>query len=246
MIKKWASEFKHGRESLEDNPVREGQSPSPHKIHYFFMAYRRVTERYIANELDISQEHIHEVIHNELQMSKVLAHWVPNLLGPDLKRTRLNMSREFFIILVADPIRFLLRFLTLDETWVHHFQTETKQQLKQWKHIGSPHSKEAKTVISAGKVMASIFCDEEIMHLVDYLDKGRNITGAYCADLLRQLKEKIKQIRRGKLTREILFNQDNAAALTSTVAMTAIQKCGFRHVEHHPILLIWLPLTTIS
>ncbi|EFN88723.1 hypothetical protein EAI_03287, partial [Harpegnathos saltator] len=24
------------------------------------------------------------------------------------------------------------RFITMDETWVHHFTPETKEQLKQW------------------------------------------------------------------------------------------------------------------
>ena len=55
----------------------------------------------------------------------------------------------------------------MDETWVHHFQPETKQQSKQWKHIGS---------LDAGGVL-----------LVDYLDKDHTITWPYYADLLRQL-----------------------------------------------------------
>ena len=108
-----------------------------------------------------------------------------------------------------------------------NFQPETKQQFKQWKHLCYPHSKEAKTVMSASKVMASMFCDAEGVLLVDYLDKGHTITGACYADLLRQLLEKIKQIRRGKLGRGVFSHQDSTPANTSTVAMTAIQKCGF-------------------
>ncbi|XP_041364231.1 histone-lysine N-methyltransferase SETMAR-like [Gigantopelta aegis] len=99
MVKKWAAEFKRGSESLEDNPrpgrpVTVTTQETIAKIHDIIMADRRVTERYIATELGISQERVHAVIHNELQMSKVSACWVPKLLGPDLKRTRLNMSRE--------------------------------------------------------------------------------------------------------------------------------------------------------
>ena len=45
----------------------------------------------------------------------------------------------------------------MDETWVHHFTPETKQQSKQWKHFGSPPLKKVKTVLSAGKVMSSFF-----------------------------------------------------------------------------------------
>ena len=67
---------------------------------------------------------------------------------------------------------------------------------------------------------------------MDYLDKAHTITGTYYADLLRQLRETIKQIRRGKLTRGVLFHQDNAPALTSTLVMAAIKKYGFQLVEH--------------
>ena len=48
--------------------------------------------------------------------------------------------------------------MTMDETWVHHFQPETKQQSK---HLGSPPPKEAKTGMSIGKIMASIFWDAD-------------------------------------------------------------------------------------
>ena len=59
---------------------------------------------------------------------------------------------------------------------------------------------------------------------MDYLDKDHTITGAYYAYLLRQLQENIKQIRRGKLTRGVLFHQDNAPADTSAVAMATISE----------------------
>ena len=45
---------------------------------------------------------------------------------------------------------------------------------------------------------------------------------------------KTKQIRRGKLTGGVLFHQENAPANMSTVAMAAIQKCGFQIVEDPP------------
>ena len=81
---------------------------------------------------------------------------------------------------------------------VHHFHPETKQQSKHWKHLGFPPPKETKSGMSVGKVMASSFWDAEGVLLVDHLDKGHTITGAYYADLLKQLREKIKQIQADK------------------------------------------------
>ena len=128
-------------------------------------------------------------------MSNESARFVPKLLDPNLKRTRFNMSRKHIVSFDADPNSSFQRFVNMDKTWVHHLQPETK---KQWKHIGTP-SKETKTGMSVGKVMAFVFWDADGVVVVDVLDKGHSITGAYYNDLLRQLLGKIKQIRRGKL-----------------------------------------------
>lgn len=59
--------------------------------------------------------------------------------------------------------------------------------------------------------MASVFWDTKGLQLVDYLD--------YYADFLRQLHEKIKKIRCGKLTTGVLFRQDDAYAQKSIVVI---------------------------
>ena len=113
-----------------------------------------------------------------------------------------------------------------DYGWDLRSITSNLRQTNNW-NLGSLSPKEAKTGIFAGKVMASIFWDAEGVLLVDYLDKGHTITGACNADLLRQLREQIEQIRRGKLMWGVFFHQENAPAHTSTEAMAAIQNCGF-------------------
>ena len=74
---------------------------------------------------------------------------------------------------------------------VHHFDTESKIQSKQWKHPGSPPPKNFKRVQSAGKVMASIFCDSQGVIMIDVLEQGRIINGAYNAGELRLLRQEI-------------------------------------------------------
>ena len=97
--KKWNVEIKRSRDSLEDEPrqrklVTVTTQKTIAKIYGIIISDRRVMEYYVATELGISQDRIHSVIHNELHMSKVSARCVRKLLGPDLNRTRLNMSRE--------------------------------------------------------------------------------------------------------------------------------------------------------
>ena len=51
----------------------------------------------------------------------------------------------------------LERIVTGDEIWVHHYQPESKQASRQWKHKESPTPTKFKVVPSASKVMITVF-----------------------------------------------------------------------------------------
>jgi hypothetical protein len=68
--------------------------------------------------------------------------------------------------------------VTGDETWVHHYDPETKQESMQWTHQGSPPPKKFKVQKSAGKIMATVFWDIEGILLIEYMPHKTTITGA--------------------------------------------------------------------
>jgi len=83
------------------------------------------------------------------------------------------------------------------ETWLYHYDPETKQQSMEWQHSGSPRSKKFQVQNSAGKVLTSIFfLDQDGSLLIDYLRKGQTINAQYYSYLLVQLKDK----HHGKVT----------------------------------------------
>ena len=81
-VKKWAAEFKRGREILEDDPRSGHPSTATTQenidhIHQMVMNDRRLTISHLANVISISCKRVENILHNELGMSKVLAGWVP-------------------------------------------------------------------------------------------------------------------------------------------------------------------------
>jgi hypothetical protein len=73
----------------------------------------------------------------------------------------------------------LRRIVTGDETWVHHYEPESKQESMQWHKKGTPPPKKLMVSPSARKIMAIVFWDTGGFLLIDYKDKGVTIKGEY-------------------------------------------------------------------
>ncbi len=239
MIYKWHKLFKQGRELLEDD-VRPGR-PIDVITHEMVIkvddAVRengRLKVKEVAKMFRISESTTLKIIKDHLGMSKVSARWVPRMLTPHQKQYRVECCKEFLTMCGDDPTAIIKRIVTGDETWVHFYDPESKQESMQWHLKGGPAPKKFKVVPSAGKVMATIFWDSEGILLIDYKNKNTTITGAYYADILRRLKEEIKSKRRGKLTKGVLILHDNAPVHKAKVAMTAMASCGFENIVHPP------------
>ena len=70
--------------------------------------------------------------------------------------------------------------------------------------------------------------------MAGYLEEGRMIKGAYCAEELMRLHQEIVRMRKGKLTRDVLLMQYNAPAHTSQAAIAASTECSFEVLPHPP------------
>lgn len=195
-IKFWSKQFKWGRNSLEDDP-RTGRPisvTSPENIstiEKLILEDRRIRIQQIAEIMNMSSERVFNIIHEHLRMRKVSARWVPRMLTPFDKQRRVESSQQLLNACEGQEEDFINKIVTGDETWIHHFDPESKQESMQWKHKDSPPPKKFKVQKSAGKVMATIFWDSEGILLIDYLPHKTTITGAYYSTLLERLQNSI-------------------------------------------------------
>jgi len=86
----------------------------------------------------------------------------------------------------------------------------------------------------AGKVLASIFWDQDGIFLIDYLAKGQTINMEYYSSLLVQLKDILKEKRRGKVTMGVLFLHNNAPAHRALATQKQLAYLGFHCLDHPP------------
>lgn len=238
-VKYWCKQFKWGRESVEDDPRPGRPSDATNeemcrKVEKMVMEDRRLKVSQIAHEMGISEPSVLDILHNKLGMSKVSSRWVPRMLTAIQKETRMDLSRENLEVLNEDPDLFTARVVTGDETWIHHWDPETKQESMQWKHHGSPPPRKFKTQASAGKIMGTFFWDSEGLLLADYMPHKTTITADVYAEQIRKLRAAIVEKRRGKISKGVLLLHDNAPVHTARKSKAAIRECGFEEIPHPP------------
>jgi len=111
------------------------------QIHKVILEGSRISAKSIAEHLGISRERFGSVIHEHFDMWKLFAKWVPKCLNADQKRQRWQPSEQLLEFFGPDPNDFLSRLVTMDETWLYHYDPETKQQSMEWRHSSLPRPK---------------------------------------------------------------------------------------------------------
>jgi len=124
--------------------------------------------------------------------------------------------------------------VTVDETWIHWYTPETKEQSKQRTSPGEPAPKKAKTAPSAGKMMATVFWDSQGVINIDYLEKGKTVTVLYYAELLGRFDAELQKKRTHLAKKKRLFHHDNAPAHTSGLAKAKLVELGYKLLPHRP------------
>ena len=147
---KWVQAFKDGRESITDDlrsgrPVAVSTPETVQAVENLIKSDRRVTLDQIATKLDISHGTVNAIVREKLHFLKVSCRWVPKMLTDDHKMQRLMASRASLRRYRKEGDAFLSRIVTTDETWVFHYEPESKRRSAQTLHhlifTSSAHSK---------------------------------------------------------------------------------------------------------
>ena len=150
---------------------------------------RRIKVAKLASECGISVGSVYTIIHEQLCMSKVSARWVPRNLFMQDRQQKLESSQELLEMYNANPEDFHTRLVTGDETWLHHWNQNTKKASMQWKR---PNLDISYPIISQQENGHHIF-GRQRDYMTDYKPAGTSITGDYYTNVIKQLRVAIKE-----------------------------------------------------
>jgi len=188
----WHKQCSNGREAVQNESHKRRLRTSVtdeniRAVTRLIAEDRRVSVKTIASEVGISYGSAQQIITDHLEYRKVSARWVPRLLNADQKLNRLEVCQRLLERYQQEGDDFLGRIVTGDESWVHHYTPESKQASMEWRKKGEAPPVKAKTKLSAGKVMISVFGDSQGVLFVDFLHERRTINAAYYCQLLDKL-----------------------------------------------------------
>ena len=127
-----------------------------------------------------------------------------------------------------------MRYVTRDETWIHHYTPESNRQSAEWTAKGENRPKRLKTQMSAGKVLASVFWDAHGILFIDYLEKGETINSEYYLALLVSLKEEFAKKRPQMKKKKAPLRQENPPCYKSIATMAKLHELHFKLCPHPP------------
>ncbi|UYV77233.1 hypothetical protein LAZ67_15000198 [Cordylochernes scorpioides] len=127
--------------------------------------------------------------------------------------------------------------------WVYGYDVETKAQPSQWKLPHEPRPKKARQVRSNVKVLLTVFFDCRGVVHHEFLPQGRTVKKEYYLQVMRNLREAIRQKRPDLWkNKNWLLHHDNAPAHTSLLVRDFLAKNNTLMMPRsHRIPQIWPP-----
>jgi hypothetical protein len=121
-------------------PVETATETTVQQVQGLIQANRRITMDGVATAVGCSHGLAYSIMHDLLKFRKVCVGWVPRELEFRGEISRMGLFLQHLLRYeYADEGEDVLNGIVIgDESWVHHYQPESKRASVQWKHPSSP------------------------------------------------------------------------------------------------------------
>ena len=142
-VKKQYADFKHGHTDTNDTKCsvcpNSAVVPENTKKHYkLVFADRKLKLREIAEELKISEGSVFTILHDHLSIDSCVQGC--RVCSQSIKK-RVDDSECCVQLFQCNKKEFLCKYVTMDETWIHHFILKSNWLSVEWTATGESHPK---------------------------------------------------------------------------------------------------------
>ena len=128
-----------------------------------------------------------------------------------------------------------LENMPCDESWIYCYDPETKRQISQWKHAGSPKPKKARQSKSTHKLLMIPCFDSTGMIYMHWVPTGQTVNKEYYVEVLKEVRKRFLGKRPALIkSGQWHFHQDNAPVHNSILVTDNLTKMGTKTVPQPP------------
>ena len=176
-----------------------------------------------------------KILCERLGLRKICARWVPHLLTDEQKQSRVRLTSQVIEKYDKCDPRCLEEIVTGDETWIYHFQPDSKAKNKVWVSSEGDRPVIARHCQISNCMLYAIFFDSKGPVLQIPVLKGSSVTGKfYRESVLTQLVDFYQKRRPRTGAHGIKLLNDNAPAHKSTPVQEYLKESGLDVLDHPP------------
>lgn len=252
VIRDWIQDFQDGREDLMDQCQRcvgtgtgtglniNNGTTAPTdpalvvRLEELINMDRRIPLEQAAEMVNVTHHAAQLIVTNVLGLKRVCERWVPRLLTPEQRLSRIATCQELVDRYEAEGDELLDKIVAGDETFVTYYLPERRTSTT-YKPPG-PQEKN-KFVPNKLRVLYAIYYDTQGLLLAHPVPDQTQMTAEYYAYLLRDLLvPAIKRKRRGPAgkEREIILLHENTAMHNSKVIQVTLKDLNIETLPQPP------------
>ena len=193
--------------------------------------------RYTVQEIEelngIHSSSVLKILRERLGLRKICARRVPHLLTDEQKQSRVRLESQVIEKYDKCDPRRLEEVVTGDETWIYHFQPDSKAKAKVWVSSEGDRPVIARRCKTSNCMLYAIFFDSKGPVLQIPVAKGSSVTGKfYRESVLTQLVDFYQKRRPRTGVRGIKLLHDNAPAHKSATVQEYLKESGLVVLDH--------------
>jgi [histone H3]-lysine36 N-dimethyltransferase SETMAR len=235
-VRRWIAKFKDGETQVNDKPrsgrPREAVTQEKiAKVKELVTNDLHITTQILEDEIGISHDRIVHILHNELNLHKVCAKWIPYKLLAEHKEKRVEISKQSLEVLKKG----YNNIITGDETWIYFFTVSSKESNKVWLEKGENRPQIVRTAQNSKKRMFCFFytVDGVIARIV--IEKGKTVNGElYRKKILPQVFSNFMKKGGRNTVRDVMLHHDNATPHKAAVVTEYLKEERVKLLSHPP------------